>query len=49
MFLVQVTVSPRHMIVVEIDSDEYVDITACDRVRIYIESNLAREEDDFVL
>ena len=49
MFLVSVTVSTSNMIVVEIDSDEYVDIDACAQISKYIESNLDREEEDFEL
>ena len=43
MFLVSVSVSPGNVIVVEIDSDNNVDIDACAALSKHIESALDRE------
>ena len=49
MFLVSVTVSASNMIVVEVDSDNYVDINACAELSKYIESKVDREVEDYEL
>ena len=46
MFLVSVTVSASNMIVVEVDSDNYVDINACAELSKYIESKVDREVEE---
>jgi ribosome maturation factor RimP len=48
-YLVDVTVKPGNLIVVEIDSDEAVGIDDCAALSRHIESRLDREEDDYEL
>lgn len=49
LFLVDVIVRPGNIIVVEIDSDEGVDINNCVALSKYIESQFDREVEDFEL
>ena len=49
MFLVSVSVSPGNVIVVEIDSDNNVDIDACAALSKHIEAALGREVEDYEL
>ena len=48
-FLVDVTIRPGNIIVVEIDSDEGVSIDDCIRLSKNIESKFNRDEEDFEL
>ncbi|GHV51307.1 ribosome maturation factor RimP [Bacteroidia bacterium] len=48
-YLVDVTVKPGNLIIVEIDNDEGVNIDDCAELSRYIESRLNREEEDYEL
>lgn len=48
-YLVDVTVKPGNLIVVEIDSDGAVSIDDCAELSRYIEANLDRETEDYEL
>lgn len=48
-FLVEVSVSSDNEIVVEIDSDTYVDIETCCELNRFIEGNLSRDIEDYSL
>jgi ribosome maturation factor RimP len=48
-YLVDVTVKPGNLIIVEIDSDEAVGIDDCVELSRYIEANLDRETEDYEL
>jgi ribosome maturation factor RimP len=48
-YLVDVSVKPGNLIVVEIDSDEAVSIDDCAALSRYIEANLDREAEDYEL
>jgi ribosome maturation factor RimP len=48
-YLVDVTVKPGNLIVVEIDNDRAVGIDDCVALSRYLESQLNREEEDFEL
>lgn len=49
MFLVDVSINPGNVIIVEVDDDEGVSIDDCVKLSKTIESNLDRETEDFEL
>lgn len=49
MFLVDVSINPGNVIIVEVDDDEGVSIDDCVKLSKTIESNLDREAEDFEL
>ena len=48
-YLVEISIKPGNMIVVEIDNDEGVDIDECVKISKHIEESLDREVEDFEL